>query len=251
MFKLYFIVFLFFSLSHASPIVFNTAAQDSDPKYFLDEQNKMKGLCIDIMMALESVDPEIKFKGQNIFLPFKRMSKMLKNGELDLFFGFVKNEIREKEYVFIDPALYTVNHVIAVRKDDTVEVNSFDDIRNLGKDGKIMTIFGTSTKRYLDKQGGLIIDDHGRTISSNLKMLLKNRGRFVYYHNLGLITSIKKDKWENKIKVLPTSFRQYSQYVAFSKHVSKEKIQKIKTALEKLRLSGRLDTIFNKYAYIQ
>ena len=95
--------------------------------------------------------------------------------------------------MFIEPALYKVNHIVAVLKEDMVEVNSFDDIRRLGKDGKVMTTFGTSTKRYLDKQGGLIIYDHGKTITANLKMLLRNRGRFVYYHNLGLITSIKKN----------------------------------------------------------
>jgi len=250
-FKVLFIIFLFLSSSNASPIIFKTAAQDSDPKYFLDEEDNMKGLCIDIMNAIESVDPEIKFQGQNIFLPFKRMSRMLKDGELDVFFGFVKNETRKKDYVFIEPALYKVNHIVAVLKEDMVEVNSFDDIRRLGKDGKVMTTFGTSTKRYLDKQGGLIIYDQGKTITANLKMLLRSRGRFVYYHNLGLITSIKKNKLEDKIKVLPTSFREYSQYVAFSKHISKEKIQKIKTALEKLKINGQLDIIFNKYSQIQ
>jgi len=216
----------------------------------MDGKN-MKGLCIDIMKEIEKIDPEIKFQGQNVFLPFKRMSKMLKDGELDLFFGFVKNKEREKDFIFIEPSLYTVNHVIAVLKDDNIQVNSFDDIRALGKDGKIMTTFGTSTKKHLEKQGGLIIDDHGKTISANLKMLLRNRGRFVYYHNLGLITSIKKHKLENKIEVLPTSFRKYSQYVVFSKHVSKEKIQKIKTALVKLKLTGTLDSIFKKYSQIK
>jgi len=249
--KVLFIILLFLSFSYASPIIFKTAAQDSNPKYFLDEEDNMKGLCIDIMTAIESVDPEIKFQGQNIFLPFKRMSRMLKDGELDVFFGFVKNETRKKDYVFIEPALYKVNHIVAVLKEDMVEVNSFDDIRKLGKDGKVMTTFGTSTKRYLDKQGGLIIYDHGKTITANLKMLLRNRGRFVYYHNLGLITSIKKNKLEDKIKVLPTSFREYSQYVAFSKHISKEKILKIKTALETLKTNGKLDSIFNKYSQIQ
>jgi len=82
-------------------------------------------------------------------------------------------------------------------------------------------------------------------------MLLRNRGRFVYYHNLGLITSIKKNKLEDKIKVLPTSFREYSQYVAFSKHISKEKILKIKTALEKIKRNGQLDVIFSKYSQMQ
>jgi len=250
-FKILFIIFLFLSSSNASPIIFKTAAQDSDPKYFLDEDDTMKGLCLDIMNAIESVDPEIKFQGQNVFLPFKRMSRMLKDGELDVFFGFVKNETREKDYVFIEPSLYKVNHIVAVLKEDMVEVNSFDDIRRLGKDGKVMTTFGTSTKRYLDKQGGLIIYDHGKTITANLKMLLRSRGRFVYYHNLGLITSIKKNKFEDKIKVLPTSFREYSQYVAFSKHISKEKILKIKTALETLKINGKLDSIFNKYSQVQ
>jgi len=240
------LVFLF-----CSTITFKTAAQNSAPKYFLNEDKKMSGLCIDIMSAISEIDEDIIFTGQNVFLPFKRMKKMLKEGEIDVFFGFVKNELREKEYVFINPTLYNVNHVLAKRKDDLVQVRSFGDIRLLGKEGKLITTFGTSTKRYLDKQGGLIIDDHGKSISANLKMLLRERGRFVYYHDLGLITTIKNEKLGEKIKVLPTSFRSYSQYVAFSKHMDKKSIEKLKKALEKLKKNGKLDKIFKKYVNIK
>lgn len=251
MYKIYILIIFLCNLSlHALTIELNTAAQDSAPKYFL-ENNNMKGLCIDIMEAIEKIDPKIKFKGQNRFIPFKRIKKMLKTGELDLFFGFVKNVSREKEYVFIEPALYNVNHVVAVRSDDDVDVKSFEDIRKLGANGAILTTFGTSTRRYLEKQGGLIIDDGSKTVISNLKKLLRKRGRFFYYHNLGLVTSIRNINLENKIKILPTSFREYSQYVAFSKKVPADTIAKVKVALEKLALNGKLELIFKKYSVLK
>jgi len=251
MYKIYILIILLCNISlHAFTIELNTAAQDSAPKYFL-ENNNMKGLCVDIMEAIEKMDPTIKFKGQNRFIPFKRIKKMLKIGELDLFFGFVKNVSREKEYIFIEPALYKVNHVVAVRFDDEVDVKSFDDIRKLGTNGMILTTFGTSTRRYLENQGDLIIDDGSKTVISNLKKLLRKRGRFLYYHNLGLVTSIKSISLENEIKILPTSFRGYSQYVAFSKKVPSSTITKVKVALEKLALNGKLELIFKKYSVLK
>jgi ABC-type amino acid transport substrate-binding protein len=234
----------------ALTIKLNTASQNSAPKYFLGETDNMKGLCIDIMKAIEEVDSEVKFSGYNRFVPFKRIKKMLKSGELDVFFGFVKTESREKEFIYINPPLYKVNHVVAVRSSDIVDVNSFEDIRLLKKDGKLLTSFGTSTGRYLEKQGGLYVDSSGKTVLANLKMLLRKRGRFVYYHNLGLATSIKMEHLENKIKILPTSFREYFQYVAFSKHVSGHTIEKIQLALQKLEKNGILENIFKKYTTI-
>jgi len=231
-------------------IELNTAAQDSAPKYFLDENKIISGLCIDIMKAIENVDKNIRFTGYNRFVPFKRIKKMLKNGEMDIFFGFVKNKSRLKDYIFLDEPLYKVNHVIAVLREDNVIINNFDDIRKLGNDGKILTTFGTSTGRFLEKQGGLKIDDSGKTILANLKMLIRKRGRFVYYHNLGLVTTIKKENLENKIIILPSSFREYSQYIVFSKNVSKEVIQNIKKALLKVKNNGTLDKIYLKYSTI-
>ena len=52
-----------------------TVAQDSAPKFFMVEENGkpiMKGLCIEIMQAIENLDPDINFTGKQHFLPTGR-----------------------------------------------------------------------------------------------------------------------------------------------------------------------------------
>lgn len=237
--------------SSALAIELKTAAQDSAPKYFKLKNGKMGGLCVDIMQAIEKIDPEIKFVGHETFLPFKRMAQQLENGDIHVFFGFVKNKSREEKYNFVNIPLYQVNHVVAIRSDDNVDVKSFDDIRALGNDGKILTIFGTSTYRYLNKQGGLQIDDGGKNIPAVLKMLLLKRGRFAYYHNLGLATSIRNEGLQDKVKILPTSFREYYQYAAFSKKIPQETVVEVEKALKKLSASGELARILDKYIILK
>lgn len=251
--KLIFMILISYILVHVpdlSAFDLRTAAQKSTPKYITfdhNEENKIGGLCVDIMRAIEGLDKNIKFIGDQNYLPFKRMQTRLENGELDVFFGFVKNESRAEKFIFIDPPLYSVKHVVAIRKNDDVNINSFEDIRKLGEKGTILTIFGTSTHRYLLKQEGLIVDQGGKTIPANLNKLLARRGRFVYYHNLGLIDSINRTNLGKKIKILPASFQEYQQYVAFSKKVSSEKVKKVQSALEKLSQSGELKKILQKY----
>ena len=139
---------------------------------------------------------------------------------------------------------------MAVSIDDDVVIDSFEDIRLLGQNGIILTVFGTSTGKFLQKQGGLIIDDGAITIAQCFEKLLKKRGRFVYYHQLGLVSTISSERLEKKIKILPTIFRRYYQYAAFSKHVPQHIVDKVKSALMKLKMNGQLDHIYEKYSVI-
>lgn len=245
----FFSVFALISPS-ANAAELKTAAQESSPRYMTSEVNGKKeihGLCIDIMRAIERVDPDIKFVGDQQYAPFARIKSELEKGELDVFVGFVKTPEREKSYVFIDPSLYAINHVVAVRADDPVDVKSFDDIRKLGVDGRILTVFGIWTTDFLKAQKDLVIDESGKTVDMNLDKLLANRGRFFYYHDLGIYGTIKQPQYSGKVKVLPTSFATDYQYIAFSKKTPRETIEKVKAALKKLNDSGDLKKLYEKY----
>jgi len=47
-----------------------TAAQNSSPKYYMLEDISMRGICVDIIQAIEHADPEIHITGYHEFLPF-------------------------------------------------------------------------------------------------------------------------------------------------------------------------------------
>jgi len=107
------LIFIFSMISFpVLAVELQTAAQESLPKYFKLEDHSMGGVCIDIMAAIEKVDPEIQFKGYQTFLPFKRLQQYLEDGKLDVFFGFKKTSNRESQFIFLDRPLDQVSFLL-------------------------------------------------------------------------------------------------------------------------------------------
>ena len=80
-----------------------------------------------------------------------------------------------------------------------------------------------------------------------LKMLSAKRARFAFYHDMGLKDIIKREGLQDKIKVLPMSFSQYSHSLAFSNATSAEVVAKVQKALDTLVKNGELKKIQKKY----
>jgi len=224
-------------------IKLKTASQNSAPKYFI-KQNKMSGLCIDIIHAIENVNPKIKFKGYNSFLPFKRLQKYLEENKLNVFVGFKKTDKRQKKYIFINIPLYKINYVIAVRINDNIRINNILDLKNKGV---ILTVKSTGASKYLYKYNNLTIDDSPKSPLTMLKMLLFFRGRFAFYHDLGIKYLINLKQFKNKIKILPVQFLSYSHYIAFSDKTSIDTIKEVTHSLEILKGKKILSKIYKKY----
>ena len=93
----------------ALAIDLRTAAQESVPKYFKLEDNTMGGICVDIIKAIEDIEPRITIHGYQEFLPFKRLQNNLRSGQLDVFFGLKMTEERREIYQFLEIPLYHLN----------------------------------------------------------------------------------------------------------------------------------------------
>jgi polar amino acid transport system substrate-binding protein len=223
-----------------------TAAQESAPKFIKNANGSVTGLSVDVMRAITRIDPTLKFNGDQIIVPFKRIESMLEAGELDVFFGFVKNKERQEKYIYIDPPIYKVADVLVVRADDPVNVKSLDEIKAMGKDGTVLMSSGIAQVAQLVAMG-IIVDDGGKTLGLNLKKLVTNRGRFVFQSEIEVINAIKEEKLEGKVKILPVKFNEGGRYVAFSKKVPAAVVAKIKSALEKLEQNGELKKIESSY----
>ena len=190
---IFILLFAHISILNSKTIYLKTAAQDSPPKYFI-KNNKMTGLCVDIIKEIEKIDPDIKIIGYKKFLPFKRIQLYLKKGFLNIFVGFAKDKYREKFYNYVNIPLYSVNLIFAARKDDNISNLKLNDINDFCGKGKIITVAGTHIDRLLKNYKNLMIDDSAPNLETALKMLVFKRGRFVFYHDLGLIYTIKQNK---------------------------------------------------------
>lgn len=252
--KFYFLYILFLSSffnsalalapSSAQTLTINTLAQDFPPKYFM-ENNRMKGYSIDIIKALEEVDPLLKFKGQQSFASIPRIESDLKSGKSDAFVGIFKTAEREAKFLFIDIPLHEFAFLMAVRADDTIDIKSLDDIKKLPSNNTILTLLGTKLATYLQEKKGFNVDAGAINFSSNIDKLIKGRGRFL------LSTDVSFYNLPNRkeIRILPVVFNREPQYIMLSKKISVEKKERLTKALKKLHESGKLKTIFKHYAH--
>jgi len=235
----------------AAALELKTAAQDSPPKYFLQDDGNTGGICIDILRAVEGVDPQLRFSGENNILPFKRLQLYLESGQLDVFFGLKKTPSRIEKFTFSRLPLYPLKYVIAVRGEDTVRIDSFEDIRRLGEQGNLLTVSGSAASRFLHDRGGLFVNDSAPTPARMIKLMLAGRGRFAFYHDLGLKNAIDSMEAEQRIRILPLSFSTYHHYAAFSKNMPPGHAMRIDRALQKIRDNGTLAEIHRKYGLVE
>jgi polar amino acid transport system substrate-binding protein len=235
----------------ANAVEIKAIYQENYPKYFYSQENpkKIDGICIRIMDAIHKNDPSIKFTASPILFPFKRIHSFLKKGKIDVFFGLTYKKEREAYLQYIKKPIYTVQHLIAVKADNPIQIHSFDDLRKI-PNHIIYSNYGTSTAKFLKKQGGLYIDDSGRTLQENLRKILtvgRWKNRFAYMHSLSMIHTIKKFYPNGEIRILPTAFHQYSHYVAFSKKVPISVVKQVEHAFNQEEKNGDLKKIRDLY----
>lgn len=222
-----------------------TAAQiDSEPKY-VKSGNAVAGICIDIMRAVEKIDPALKFVGDQQWLPLARIEATIENGSLDAGCGLQRNKEREPKFQFPATPLFPVNGMLAVRANDDVKIGGWDDVRKLGPDGVVLVNFGSGAIKRLEGLGGLKIDSAGKSNADNLEKLAAGRGRFYYYRSPGFTAELKP--YPGKFKILPTVMDSTQFFMMFGKHVPAATVEKFNNALMQLEKQGDLAKFVAKW----
>lgn len=237
---------LIFFPRQSSGILYRTCAQDFYPKFYI-HNNEMRGYAVDIINAVRRIDKNINFEGYKEFCTIPRIEVDLLEGRKDVFLAAFKTSAREKKFYFLDTPLYLLRYVVVVRKNDPVKVSSFDEIRRLGKEGVILTLFGTGLQSFLEKQSGLQIDSSVSTVDANLRKLQNGRGRFFFTVDLGIEDLLKRPPWKDKFAILPAEFGKEPQFIMISKKMPSKNIAPLLKAISLLKSSGELDRIFDAY----
>lgn len=219
-----------------------TEYQDSFPKY-IETEDGISGLCMEILREVEEATQlEVRPLRQGL-TPWARIQLHLIEGTIDLVVGMKKSPEREEHYVFIDPPVYAVNTVVAVRSDDGIEVKKFGDLE--GK--KVLVPLGSATARKLKREfPGTQVDEAG-DIFACLQKLLHGRGRLVCYHDLGIVGAIRELGLGEQVRVLPVPLDRYHHHIALSRHVPETVAQTLSAAVRELAASGRLEEIRGSY----
>jgi len=85
------------------------------------------------------------------------------------------------------------------------------------------------------------------TLNRNFKKLLAHRGRFFVFNNYALIEGAKQLGYQDQVVMLPLVVDETSHWVAFSKAVPQEVVQRANDVLSELQESGELQRIYDRY----
>jgi len=231
------------------PVSVRTASQESTPpKYFLTN-GQASGLCPDVLHALEKQDSNLHFDGLEQFLPTSQIEAGLGNGRIDVFCGMIKLPRREAAFHFLPIPVYSIEHHVAVRIDDPVEVRDLIDLKQKALGSYVITANGFSFVDQL-KASGIPVDDSSADNQVNLKKLLGKRGRFLYMSGMLLADLIHREHVEDKVRILPAVLRLEPLYLVTSPQLDPAVTARIAAALQRLDSSGELARIRAPYMQI-
>lgn len=236
----------------AGAIDVRTAAQEgAAPKFIaatVDGKPRIVGLCIDILRAIERVEPEIRFVGDQQWLPFIRVETAIDQGQLDVGCGMIRTREREKKNGFIDTPMFPVDYLLVVRADDDVQVRDWTDVRKLGDQGVVLTIHGfVGIATFMKNLGGLHVDPGGRSARVNLDKLLAGRGRFFVHRTPGIYGEIASSGLQDKVKVLPTVMYTENFHMMVARTMTADTRDKINRALIRLGESGEMAKLVRQW----
>ena len=219
-----------------------TEYQESFPKYILSD-GKMTGLCIDVLKALEKESGLSIGANDDEFTPFNRLQLNLELGKVDLFAGMKKTEARSKYARFLEPPIYSVNSVIAVRTNDHPPVQTIEDV--FGQ--TVMVPGGSATAKHIRDTYPNITVDEGGDVFTCLKKLTRSRHDYIVYHDIGLIGAIKKMRLENQVTILPIILENYPHYVAVQQTLPPDMVKRLENALTVLKETNQLESFRTRY----
>lgn len=239
----------FCGLAWAEQVV-SVAFQDSYPKYYLEETPegpRMTGLGVDILRSLEQELGDVRFEGRSGFVPIKRIYRGLELGEFDLYVGAGKTPDREQRVGFSRRPLYSLKFMVASRRDFPVDLEAIQVPEDLAGQGEVVALFGTAGERRLTRKLHLAPKETSHTLARNLRLVAFDRADFAYYHDLGLVNTIKREGLQSRLQLLPLVLDESYHYVAFSPELAPELRERIDRAVTRLHDQGVFQRLFDGY----
>jgi polar amino acid transport system substrate-binding protein len=242
---------LYLPASAATPsdlIVLRTAAQEgTEPKFIAAGKDHIVGLCIDIMRAVEQIDPGLRFVGDQRWKPLIRAYSELASGQEDVQCAVQRSTEREQKFHFLGPPLYTIEYHFIARINDNVTIHNWDDVRRLAPKGVVLINRGFAAGDILSALGGIEVDASSTNPQLNLQKLIAGRGRLYFHRGPGLQKLIERSGAADKVKILPQVMYSAKLYFATSNLVEAGTNERLASALFQLEKKGELERLMRKW----
>jgi ABC-type amino acid transport substrate-binding protein len=203
------------------------------------------GLCLEVLRAVERLDPGLRFTGLEQEAPLRRVEKLLADGDVDAFFCLLKTPEREKRWRYVPVPLYTIRHVIVQRVDDERQFDTLEDLAEASRHKRVLVARGTALARHL-VQADVDYAEAGSEREA-LEMLKRGRADAIYGQDINLQRHINDAGLGDKLKLGRTVFREESQYLALRANLPTAIDERLTQALRRLEKDGLLRQLSAKY----
>jgi ABC-type amino acid transport substrate-binding protein len=224
------------------------AAQIGTEPKFLRDDGHVIGLCTDIMRAIERIEPGLTFKGDQHWMPVTRMMTELAAGAQDAACGMQHTPERDRLFIYLEPPLFSVDYVMIARRDDPVEVRSWEDLRQLQPAPIVLVNRGFAVSVTLASIPGIQLDASATDTKLNLEKLIAGRGRLYFHRGPGIQRMLERAGVAAKVRVLPGSLLRTESYFIVGKHVAAATVEKLRMAISQLEKTGELQAILRKWS---
>ena len=225
------------------------AQEDSAPKFVLGSgspRGVVEGVCPDILRAIAHHDPSLRFLFEARAQPLRRILLRMERGEVDAN-CLVNNAERRARFQSIGVTLFSFDYYLIARIDDPVQIASWDDVRRLGAQGRILTVSGTGVMERLHKMKGLTVDDSGKSANANLRKLVNGRARFFYYRTHDWEGQVRGAVVAGQVRILPTRMESVNLQLMLGRHIERGVVMRVERALQQLERNGTLARLRAKW----
>lgn len=232
--------------AQAQELTLRTVQQASSIyKYDPEGGPQRPGICMDVLHAVERVDPGLRFTGLEQLMPLRRVERMLGEGQVDAFFCLLRSPERERQWRYLPIPLYTVRHVIAQRLDDLRPVDSLAELATVSQIKPVLVTRGTVLARKLDIAGVTLSE-----VSSEreaLQMLTLGRTDAIYGQDVNLVRHIRDARLGDRVRIGRTVFQEDAQYLVVRSDLPQPIVDRLTEALRRLERDGVLRLLSEKY----
>ncbi len=243
--RLWLLIALLGPCAHAQELTLRTAQQSgSMVKY--DPDNKLRpGLCLEILRAVERVDPGLHFTGLEQHVPLKRVERLLAESLVDAFFCLLKSPERERQWHYAPVPLYTIRHVVVQRADDARQIDTLEQLAQASHRKRVLVMRGTAIARHLVNASVAIAEVASEREA--LQMLTMGRADIIYGQDINLQRHIAETRLGEQLKLGRTVFQEEPQFLALRPDLPAAHEERLTQALRKLERDGVLRQLTEKY----
>lgn len=228
-----------------APLALRVMAQESIPPKWIATRTGLRGLCPDILLAIERIEPRLKFSRSIEIRSIPFLEKGLERGTIDGACALLDTDRRRAIARIAGPPLYAVRHRLAARVDDKVSIGSLAELAALKP--LINTQRNASYAEQL-RALGLEVDDSSGDNTVNLNKIIAGHGRFFYINELTLNWMLENEGFKGKVRMLDWVVREEPIYFHLSKKTPAVAVHLVDSALDRLEASGELAKIHAKWS---